>query len=235
MRSLPHRSAGARLPFALTVGLAMILTTSHAPAEELPLVFEEDFENGADRWEPTDANAWKVIESPRGKVYNLFEQSKYRPPHRSPHNISLVKDLYVGDFVLQAKVRTTTRDYGHRDMCLFFGYQDPAHFYYVHLGQKTDDHANQIFIVNDAPRVKISSKTTPGTPWDDEWHDVKIVRRTEDGTIEVYFDDMENPVMVAHDTTFTWGRVGLGSFDDTGLWDDIRLHGTKVEPKKSHE
>src|SRR5262245_13792838 len=183
---------------------------------ELPLLLREDFGKGADRWEPTDAAAWKVIDTKTGKAYNQFQQSKFQPPHRSPLNFALLKDVNVGDFVLEAKVQSTARDYGHRDMCLFFGYQGPAHFYYVHLGQKTDDHANQIFIVNDAPRTKISTKTTEGTKWDDGWHDVKIVRRVADGTIEVYFDDMKTPVMTAKDKTFAWGRIGVGSFDDTG-------------------
>jgi hypothetical protein len=116
-------------------------------------------------------------------------------------------------------------------MCLFFGYQDPAHFYYVHLGKKTDDHANQVFIVNNAPRVKISAKTTAGTNWDDNWHQIKIVRQVGDGTIEVYYDDMKTPVMTAKDKTFTWGRIGVGSFDDTGNWDDIKLYGVRVEKK----
>jgi hypothetical protein len=114
-------------------------------------------------------------------------------------------------------------------MCLFFGFQDPSHFYNVHLGKQTDDHANQIFIVNGAPRSKISIKTSSGTDWDDEWHRVKLVRRVDDGTIAVYFDDMETPVMTARDKTFTWGRVGLGSFDDTGEWDDVKLYGVETQ------
>jgi hypothetical protein len=137
--------------------------------------------------------------------------------------------VVVSDFVLVAKVRSTHPDYGHRDVCLFFGYQDPAHFYYVHLGKQADDHANQIFIVNEAPRKKISITSTTGTNWDDEWHNVKIVRKTSDGTIEVYFDDMDKPVMTAKDDTFRWGRIGLGSFDDTSDWDTVKLTGMKAE------
>ena len=198
--------------------------------EDLPKILTEDFENGAGRWEPTDAKAWKVLKTDAGNVYSLFKRrSDYTPPHRSPYNISLLKDVFVGDFVLEAKVRSTIKDYGHRDMCLFFGYQDPAHFYYVHFGKKTDNHANQIFIVNDAPRTKISTKTTPGTNWTDTWHRVKIVRRVSDGSIRVYFDDMENPVMTATNKRLTWGRIGLGSFDDTGNWDDVTLRGVKVK------
>lgn len=71
-----------------------------------------------------------------------------------------MKDLSVGDFVLDTKMLSTIKDYNHRDLCLFFGYQDPAHFYYVHLGKKTDDHANQIFIVDGSDRKKISTMTT---------------------------------------------------------------------------
>jgi len=135
--------------------------------------------------------------------------------------------------VLDVKVLSTTRDYGHRDLCLFFGYQDPAHFYYVHLGKKTDDHANQIFIVNEAARTKISTRTTPGTDWDERWHHIRVVRHAEEGTIKVYFDDLEEPVMTAKDDTFQWGRVGLGSFDDTGDFDEFVLRGNVVDPPKA--
>ncbi len=218
--------------FALTILFAGAAAAA-VGQDQQPLIFEENFENGADRWQPTDAAAWQIKQTDAGHVYSQFKKrSDYEPPHRSPYNVSLLKDVYVGDFVLEAKVLSTHPDYGHRDVCLFFGYQDPAHFYYVHLGKKTDDHANQIFIVNEAPRTKISTKTTPGTDWDDKWHQVKIVRKTGDGTIEIYFDNMETPVMVANDKTFVWGRIGLGSFDDTSDWDDIRLRGTRVEPEK---
>jgi hypothetical protein len=215
----------------LGIRVAVPYALGDDPKSQFPPLYSDDFEKGADQWEPTDRNAWKVIDTQRGKVYALVQQSRYQPPHRSPLNFSLVRGVSVGDFILEAKVQSTVRDYGHRDMCLIFAYQDPAHFYYVHLGKQTDDHANQIFIVNDAPRKKISTKTTPGTNWDDDWHQVKVVRRVSDGLIEVYFDDMKQPVMTASDKTFTWGRVGLGSFDDTGNWDDVVLHGTRAEQK----
>ena len=79
--------------------------------------------------------------------------------------------MVVGDFVLEVELQSTVKDYDHRSMVLVFGYQDPAHFYYVHFGKKTDDHANQIFIVNGAPRdedldqdhARHAPGTTPGT------------------------------------------------------------------------
>lgn len=214
---------------ALFVTLSGTVTAAE-PVKELlgyPLLASDDF-TAADpflRWEPTDANAWKRIEQSGNGVFNQFAQSKYQTPVRSPFNRAMLKDLVVSDCVLDVKLQSTARDYPHRSLCLFFGYQDPAHFYYVHFGQKTDDHANQIFIVNNEPRKKISTKTTEGTPWNNEWHRARIVRRVEAGEIAVYFDDLETPVMTAVDKTFTWGQVGLGSFDDTGNFDDILVYG----------
>ena len=199
----------------------------------LPLVFADDFETGkAERWEPTDREAWTVTRQDGNHVYSLTrKQSDFRPPVRSPFNRSLIKDLDVGSFVLDVRLQSTHPDYGHRDLCLFFGYQDDAHLYYVHLGKQTDEHANQIFIVNGEPRQKISTKTTPGTDWTDEWHHARIVRDVESGRIEVYFDDMQSPVMVAVDQKFKTGRVGVGSFDDIGNFDHVLVYGewTKAE------
>ncbi len=191
----------------------------------LPLLFDERFAEGADRWEPTDPNAWRVVKTDQGYVYNQFRLSKYQTLVRSPFNVSLIKDLKVTDFVLEAKVQSTGKDGPHRDMCLFFGYQSPDQFYYVHLAKRADDHANQVFIVNKADRKKISTKTSDGTPWDDGWHRVRVERRVSDGATEVYFDG--KLVMTARDRTFTWGRLGVGSFDDSGNWADVTIHGRK--------
>ncbi len=212
------------------VVVALVAQAADAPGE-LPEIFREDFEQGADHWQPTDPNAWKLLKTDRGQVYRQFEQSKFKPPFRSPFNFALRKNVVVGDFVLEAKLQSTFKDYPHRDMVAVFGYQDPAHFYYVHLGKKADDHANQIFIVNGAPRIKISTKSTPGINWTDGWHNLKIVRRVADGSIEIYFDDMKSPIMTATDKTFAWGQIGIGTFDDTGNWDDVRLRGRKVDKK----
>ena len=203
------------------------------PERSQTVLFKENFESGVALWEPKDPAQWQ--HKALGKEQHVFSQfekkSSYKPPHRSPTNIALLKDLSVADFELTARVKSTHPDYGHRDAVLVFGYQDPAHFYYVHLGKQADDHANQIFIVNDAPRTKISLTSTPGTNWTDDWHNVKIVRKVSPGTIEIYFDDMQKPVMTAKDTTFAWGRIGIGTFDDTSEWDDIELRGVKKEPK----
>jgi len=200
-------------------------------------VFQTDFEceDALSQWLPTQADRWKITDfkGERNNALHLLGVSrKYKPPHRSPHSIALLKDHVFGDFVLTAKVMTLQNSRGHRDMDVFFGWQDPANFYYVHLGEKPDPHSSQIFIVDDKPRTAITTKNTGGIPWKNEhWHDVKVVRKVKDGTIEIYFDDMENPAKVAKDTTYQWGMIGLGSFDDLGAWDDVRINGELIKGK----
>ncbi|NOX54342.1 MAG: DUF1080 domain-containing protein [Planctomycetes bacterium] len=195
-----------------------------------PLVYADDFESGSiEDWEPTDPKAWRIGNDIGNHFYSLFQASQYKPPVRSPQNRSLLKSVVVGSFRMDVRLQSTGRDYPHRDLCLFFGYQDPTHFYYVHLGKKTDDHCNQVFIVDGAPRKKISLTTTEGTPWGKGWHYARIVRDVKTGTIQVFFDEMDEPAMTAKDTTFTWGQVGVGSFDDTGNFDEIHLYGEKLK------
>jgi len=196
--------------------------------EEMPLVFQTDFEDGkVDAWQAADDNAWRIEDGRGGKVLALSGKSDYKPQVRSPLNINVVRDISVGSFVLELKMLSTTKDYAHRDLCLFFGHQDPSHFYYVHIANKSDAHSNSIFIVDGKPRVSIAKTRTEGTKWDDNWHTIRLVRDVDKGTIEVFFDDMAEPIMTAIDKRFASGRIGVGSFDDTGRFDDIRLWGIR--------
>jgi len=212
--------------------LLTVAAGCNGPAEiggvKMPLVFESDFEDGKiDSWRATDPAAWRVENEHGGKVLALYKQSDYKTEVRSPFNISLIRDVVVGSFVLELEMHSTTKDYGHRDMCLFFGHQDPSHFYYVHIANQSDAHANSIFIVDAEPRVSIAKTRTEGTKWDDNWHTVRLVRDAEEGTIEVFFDDAPEPIMTAVDHRFEWGGVGVGSFDDTGQFDDVKLWGSE--------
>ncbi|HPA04218.1 MAG TPA: hypothetical protein PLB67_07260 [Candidatus Hydrogenedentes bacterium] len=200
----------------------------------LNLLHFEDFEKDpgviAKQWKPTDPKAWAVVEDGAGHAYALKGASDYTPPVRSPHNVSLLNDLEVTDFVLQADMKQTGKEYGHRDMCIFFGYQDPAHFYYVHIATRADPHAHSVFIVNGAPRVSIAAERTEGADWGlDVYHKVRIARDTASGAIKVFFDNLDTPIMTAQDKTFLHGKVGFGSFDDTGNVDNIVLWGKKKE------
>ena len=206
--------------------------------EGYQLVYQQSFEEPGSIYdfEMTDSTAWRWSSGSKQEKYlELFGKSKYSPMVTSPHNIAIIKDLIVGDFILEARLSQTGKEYNHRDLCLFFAIQNPSNFYYIHIATKADNHANNIFLVNDEPRIKIAHRTTEGTDWGttNSWHTVRIKRIAEEGTIEVYFDNMEKPIMEATDTHFANGYIGFGSFDDTGCFDEIKIWAPKtIQPRK---
>ncbi|MCC9655646.1 hypothetical protein [Rhodopirellula halodulae] len=214
----------------LSAALAASTLSAYSPlvsaenARDTKVVFEDDFEAGDSKWEFLDPETWKHNPA-EGKSGNASieitdRKSEYSPPTRSPGHVALVKNLEVGSCEIQFRVKSTLDTGNHRDCCVFFGYQDSAHFYYVHLGAKPDPHSGQIMIVNDAPRLALTTNEKL-TPWDNDWHNVLLRRDVESGTIEIFFDDMETPHMSVVDKTFGKGRVGLGSFDDLNAFDDV--------------
>jgi len=107
-----------------------------------------------------------------------------------------------------------------------FNYIDTLHFYYTHLsvdaGAKVDVH-NGIFIVNGAARRRIAGlEAAPALP-EMNWHKVRVERDVNSGSIKVFVDDESQPRFSVTDTTFKCGQVGLGSFDETGDFTDVKL------------
>ncbi|TWU66388.1 hypothetical protein V7x_19540 [Crateriforma conspicua] len=214
----------ARPAVWITGVMAALAMLAGGPArawEPSETVFEEDFEDGTDRWEILDPGTWKLSETDGNHALEITaRKSEYEPPHRSPLHVALVKDLELADFEITFRVRSTLDTGNHRDCCVFFNYQDNKHFYYVHLGAKPDPHSGQIMIVNDADRLALTENEKT-VPWDDDWHTVKLVRDTTKGSIDVYFDDMQSPHLSVVDKTFGKGRIGIGSFDDLNEFDQI--------------
>lgn len=223
--------------FAALAATVVVATAADKPAGipgDYKLLYEQNFDRpeSLQQFVMTDSNAWKAVASEGGAGLALTQQSKYKPAVRSPVNIALVGDKIFGDFTLDVRMKQTGREYGHRDMCIFFGFEDPKNFYYAHIATAADDHAHNIFVVDDAPRTKIASQTTKGVNWGlDTWHTVRLERRAKDGTIKVYFDDLNTPIMVAENKVFPAGYLGFGSFDDTGMIDDLQIWGPSVETK----
>jgi hypothetical protein len=196
-------------------------------AAGLHALVEGGAEGRLQAWEFTDPNSWRVTKDMDRDTLEQYKASEYQPKVRSPFNIAWLRGTDVTDFVLDLMVQSTARDYGHRDVCLFFGRRDDSHFYYVHLAKEADEHAHSVFLVDGKDRVSIAEDRTKGVDWTDGWHHVRLVRKASDGLIQVYFDDMDKPIMTAHDKAFTQGLIGVGTFDDTARFRSIRLWGAK--------
>jgi hypothetical protein len=108
-----------------------------------------------------------------------------------------------------------------------FGYQDTLRFYYAHVSVDKGDHAvhNGLFKVDGGERFRIAGQGSAPVLPDQNWHEVRIVRRVSTGEMELYADRDPQPRFRHVDGSFRFGRIGLGSFDETGDFDDLRLEG----------
>ncbi|MGC5616221.1 PQQ-dependent sugar dehydrogenase [Georgenia sp. Z1491] len=136
----------------------------------------------------------------------------------------------VGTVQVEAEVRLDAPpSVNNRDIILVFGQRSDTEYYYAHLSQDNTIYAhNGIFLVDGADRLRIddqwdeeASVGAPPAITDDAWHDVRLVHCAETGEIAVWVDGLDDPLMTATDTTFGSGRVGFGSFDNTGSMRDL--------------
>jgi hypothetical protein len=222
---------------ALFMALGFCLVYAQSNANKLPLLAASDFGDGtASGWKPNQPGHWRVTEHDGSLVYELVVPGAPGQV-RAPSSYSLLAGYDVTSFVftgrLQCKSDTTNPQ---RDMCVFFHFQDPTHFYYIHFSARSDGFHNIIGLVNGADRIKINLEPAGKSTFrltETEWHGFKVTCEAATGKIQAYLDDMETPILTAVDKTLGHGLVGVGSFDDTGYFDDIKLWGDV--PKRSRD
>jgi hypothetical protein len=166
--------------------------------------------------------AWTV----KGNVLVLEKAGVPEGPIRRPAALAILRGEPLADLTMEVDLRSTApADLAVRDVQLIFGYQSPARFYYVHISAKTDAVHNGIFIVNDADRKRIDEPDSRAPLTDQEWHHLRLERNAATGRIEVFFDNAKTPFLSATDTTLASGRVGVGSFDETGEFRNLVVTG----------
>ena len=70
----------------------------------------------------------------------------------------------------------------------------------------------------------------PKYPRNAECRSRKVLdKRVKGALIQVFVDDMAKPCMSVEDETFLSGGFGIGSFNNFGDWDDVKIWGKKVE------
>ena len=229
------------IPFSILAGCVLLTRPADILAEDRPAgipaeysrLYQQTFssDTALRDFAFPDPTAWRIVPQESFSFLEQFRPAKYQPPVRSPVNYGLIAKQTFGNFVMDVECQQTSREYGHRDMVFVLGYQSPSRYYYAHIASKADDHANQIFLVNDAPRKKISTMSNSGNNWGkDRWKTVRIRRDLQSGEIAVYFHDLSKPVMTATDRTFAAGRVGFGTFDDTCRIRSVQIWGESAKP-----
>jgi hypothetical protein len=210
---------------AVFVLLAIASPLAAGDAGHGPLDFEH---GGLEDWYLAVPGDWKIVESNGNHALRLDRAGPVGAKPRRPVKFALWKPGCVSDFELRVRVKRDPILAKEGDVLVIFGFQDKLHFYYAHLSSDDGNVAvhNGIFRVNGGDRERIAGVgARPALP-DENWRRVRVVRHVDSGELKLFLDDDAEPRFEATDRTHAFGLVGVGSFDNTGEFDDLRLQGT---------
>ncbi|HEX9973336.1 MAG TPA: hypothetical protein VGD14_14785 [bacterium] len=214
---------------------AVNMSDENPSLKELPFLVSDDFKDGKpDKWIAHPEENWAVMEEESKKVFALCKAGPKRKV-MAPRAYALLKDFDVTDFIFTGKIKChQDPNILARDMVIIFHYQDSTRYYYVHFSAKSDEKHNIIALVNGKDREKINHEAAGATQAkmiDCEFHTFKVTYDSKTSKICAYLDDMATPILTAKDSTVCHGQVGVGSFDDTGCVDDVKLWGRRYISK----
>jgi hypothetical protein len=209
--------------FGLVGAVAAVAATAMLAAQAVTLKPEISERRGLVDFDLDGNGAWAV----RNGTLILEKAGVPEGPIRRPAALAILKSQPLGTLTYSVELRSTAPvDLAVRDVQLIVGYQSPSQFYYVHLSAKTDAVHNGIFLVHNADRKRIDEPTSQPRLIDQGWHRVRLERDIATGAIRVFVDGDKTPALSAMDRTLPWGRVGVGSFDETGEFRAIEVVGT---------
>ena len=186
-------------------------------------------------WAPVTPAKWQLT----GREVILSEAGVARPGPRRPFEYAI---LTAGPPLAAVEIRASVRldepvEITNRDVIIVFAYRSDTEFYYAHLSTDNTIYPhNGIFKVNNADRERLDyewngrSRGANPAVTDRAWHDIVVRHRPATGEIAVHVDGSRDPLMTARDTTFGSGRVGFGSFDNTGRLRSLKVTGTPGTP-----
>ena len=182
-------------------------------------LFNDNFEDGvADGWTPLTPSRWSVTLE-NGSMRYFLNTTNYNSPDGSrPGEYSLIDNSDYGDFTFECLAKSADAAIGSTfpDLGIVFGYQDDKNFYFAMFnGQATETSIDRY--VNGV-RTRLVMYNNP-TFSDGNYHSLRVER--EGTIIKTYFDG--TLILTADDGTFRSGKIGVGSFNDSGYFDDITI------------
>lgn len=168
---------------------------------------------------------WKVAIEDGVPVLRLVEHRGPVPGPRRPIQFALADLSEYGRVTFEADVKPLGGS-----LLIVFGYRDEGHFDYAHLsvdtGAKQPVH-NGIFHVYGGERVRISSERGPAAfTATGRWHHVKLTHDATMGSVDVIVDGQALPALHAVDLSLGPGKIGPGSFDETGEFKNVTINTT---------
>jgi hypothetical protein len=178
-----------------------------------------------EKWDVQSASDWVVGN-------NLLQlKVSAEPPAgqpRRPMKYALLESKPYSKVTVEGEIKRNGRS-----LIIVYAYQDDSHYDYAHISVDTavaQNVHNGMFHIFGGERVRMSSLEGPGSLPTQDWTSVKLVFDGESGHSYVEVNGKRNPSLDAVDLSLRWGRVGIGSFDETGDFRNVKVTGTMREP-----
>jgi len=173
-------------------------------------------------WTVPVAADWKLDAGNGAETLSLTQGKEPLPGPRRPFQFALTS---VPDYAT-VTVEADAKPLG-RSVMIVFAYQDEAHFDYAHFsidtGEKQPVH-NGIFHVYGGERVRISNARGPAAfAATGNWYHLKLMHNASTGSVAATVDGQAVAALVATDVSLGAGKVGIGSFDETGEFKNVRI------------
>lgn len=176
-------------------------------------------------WSVREASDWKVEQDNGTDVLRLIQGREPLPGPRRPSQFALTGVPAYSRLTVEADVKPLARS-----LMIVFAYRDEAHFDYAHLSTDTGAQQpvhNGVFHVYGGERVRISSERGPAAfPATQRWYHAVLTHDAAAGTVRVSVDGRDLPALKAVDLSLGPGQVGIGSFDETAEFKNVKITAT---------
>ncbi len=174
------------------------------------------------RWTVPNATDWKVSQENGSDMLQLLVGREPMPGPRRPQQFALLDMPLARHVTIEADVRPTKRS-----LIVVYAYRDDAHFNYVHFSTDTAMQQpvhNGVFHVYGGERVRISrAEGRAAFTGINQWFHIKVAWDGNSGEVKAYVDGAAIPALHAVDLSSAEGRVGIGSFDETGDFRNFKI------------
>ncbi|HAX43622.1 MAG TPA: hypothetical protein PLF84_12240 [Bryobacteraceae bacterium] len=175
------------------------------------------------RWSVPLGADWRVTREDGEETLELITARPKADSPRKPFQYALLEGPPLEKFTIECEIRKQTP---RGSLIIVYAWRGPSHFNYVHLSDDTGSEQpvhNGIFHVYGGDRVRISPEQGPCALPTAGWHKVRVVYDAAAGLVETWVDGELNPSLRGSDLSLAAGRVGLGSFFNTGGFRRFRL------------
>jgi hypothetical protein len=174
------------------------------------------------QWEVPFGSDWHVDRAGGSEILQLIKGREPAPGPRRPAQFALTEVPPYRSLTVEADVRPEARS-----LMIVFAYRDAAHFDYAHLSSDTAAKQpvhNGIFHVYGGERVRISAEDGPASfPETRRWYHIVLTHDAVQRTVAVTVDGLPVPALRATDLSLGAGKIGLGSFDETADFKNLKI------------